>query len=70
MIGTQWPITETVVMQVDRKAAFAPRTRALAQDLTKVTGPCVGCPGCEGLCVALIEAMTLPDAILKKENRS
>ncbi|MFY9211140.1 MAG: hypothetical protein WAO69_08440 [Aestuariivita sp.] len=55
-------------MDTKRLAAHAPRTRALAQDLADLQGPCLGCPGCEGLCLALIEAVTLPDAILGKNT--
>lgn len=27
---------------------------------------CIGCPGCEGPCVAMVEAMTVPDIVLGK----
>ena len=27
---------------------------------------CMGCPGCTGPCLALIEVMTLPQAILRR----
>lgn len=59
------PSPETA-MDINRKAAFAPRTRALASELAMLQGPCVGCEGCEGMCKELIEAIVLPDAILKK----
>ena len=52
----------------DRKTAHAPRTEALAQKLVQTTGPCVGCPGCDGLCQALIDALTVPDAVLSKRG--
>ena len=53
-------------MTIKRLAAHAPRTRAVANDLAELSSPCIGCKGCEGLCLALIEAMTLPEAILSK----
>ena len=55
-------------MKTERLAAYAPRTRAVAEQVLDVQGPCLGCPGCQGLCIALVEAMTLPDAILSKGN--
>lgn len=57
-------------MKIDRFAAFAPRTRALASDLAILQGPCVGCTDCEGLCRDLIDALVLPDAVLKKGKTS
>jgi hypothetical protein len=53
-------------MTTDRKTGYAPKTRALADDIARLQGPCVGCEGCEGLCMALIEAMVLPDLILSR----
>lgn len=54
-------------MTIDRKIAYAPRTNALVAEVAAVPG-CVGCKGCKGLCAALIEAMTLPDAVLRKAS--
>ncbi len=56
-------------MKIDRLAAFAPRTRALATDLALLKGPCVGCPGCDGLCRELIDMLVLPEAVLKKGHK-
>jgi len=53
-------------MKTERLAAYAPRTRAVAETLAELHGPCLGCKGCQGLCTALVEAMTLPDAVLSK----
>lgn len=52
-------------MQVKREYGFAPRTRALAGEVAALSGGCVGCKDCNGLCEALLEALTLPDMILK-----
>ncbi|WP_172677013.1 hypothetical protein [Aestuariivita boseongensis] len=53
-------------MKTERLAAYAPRTRAVAETIAELQGPCLGCKGCQGLCIALVEAMTLPDAILSR----
>jgi hypothetical protein len=53
-------------MKMDRKIGYAPKVTAIAKELTKLQGPCIGCPGCTGLCVALIDALTVPDVILAK----
>lgn len=52
-------------MQAQRQIGHAPQSRALARDVAALNGPCIGCDGCEGLCQALLEAMFLPDLILK-----
>ncbi|MFC6639497.1 hypothetical protein [Sulfitobacter sediminilitoris] len=52
-------------MQLQRKIAYAPRSRALAKDLSQLPGPCVGCEGCQGVCAALIDAMLLPEIVLR-----
>lgn len=55
-------------MKIDRLVAFAPRTQSLASDLAMLQGPCVGCDGCMGMCRELIDALVLPDVILKKDR--
>ena len=52
-------------MQLHRTIGHAPRTQALARDLERLQGPCVGCAGCQGICAALFDAMLVPDLILK-----
>lgn len=52
-------------MQMQQSQAHAPKVEALWDRLTTLRGPCIGCKGCEGVCAELIEALTLPDAILK-----
>ncbi len=54
-------------MQIRRDIAHAPRARALSRQLANLQGGCVGCDGCTGLCTALLEALTLPDLILKEK---
>jgi len=57
-------------MKTDRLAAYAPRTRAVAETLGDLHGPCLGCADCRGLCVALVEAVTLPEAVLSKGGQA
>jgi hypothetical protein len=52
-------------MQIERVAGFAPRTRALAEELVPLNAPCIGCKDCAGICHALLDLMNLPDLILK-----
>ncbi len=51
-----------------RTVGHAPRTQALAQQTQAMTGPCIGCTGCQGICQALFDAMLLPDLILKERH--
>ncbi len=51
-------------MMIDRKTGHAPRAEALAREIAGLREPCVGCPGCTGLCPALIEALVLPDLLV------
>lgn len=52
-------------MDIDRVAGFAPKTRALAESLAHLNGPCIGCKDCLGLCQSLIDLMQLPELVLK-----
>lgn len=51
---------------VSRKVGHAPQTRALGRRLGALPGPCVGCRDCQGLCRALIEALTVPETVLRR----
>lgn len=51
-------------MDIKLDIGRAPRTTALAQQIATMRGGCVGCDECRGICPALIEAMTLPGAVL------
>lgn len=55
-------------MKIDREIGSAPKTVQLGQQIASMREPCVGCEGCKGLCAALIEMVTLPDAILDRER--
>ena len=53
-------------MEIDRKQGHAPKTTAVAVTLAGMTQPCVGCTGCQGMCQALIDAITLPEIVLSR----
>ena len=55
-------------MQIKRSKAETPKANALATELSGLYGPCVGCSDCSGLCTALIDALILPDVILRKKR--
>ena len=52
-------------MQIDRHIGHKPNMSALGDELAALRGRCIGCTGCKGTCAALIEALTLPDHVLK-----
>ncbi len=56
-------------MTTHRMAGHAPRVAAMAEDLGRI-GACIGCEDCRGLCAALIEALSLPGAVLGGQGRS
>ncbi|MFW2541953.1 hypothetical protein ACN2XU_04870 [Primorskyibacter sp. 2E107] len=55
-------------MHSERKIGHAPRTTAIGQQIIAMQGPCIGCKGCQGLCEALIEALSVPDVILNRDG--
>lgn len=55
-------------MRIDRTIGHAPRTEAIGQQLIAVGGRCVDCPDCQGLCRELIDALAVPDAVLKGKD--
>ncbi|NRB20049.1 MAG: hypothetical protein HRU33_21515 [Rhodobacteraceae bacterium] len=57
-------------MKIRRYRAATPRIEHLAQQVSSLQGPCIGCQNCTGLCLALIEALTVPDIILNKAIES
>lgn len=53
-------------MEVEQRIAHAPKSLAARRVINTEMRECIGCTQCHGLCAELIEALTLPDAILKK----
>jgi hypothetical protein len=51
-------------MIMDQTAAPVTRINEFAMTASR----CMGCPGCVGPCLALIELMTLPNAILRRSK--
>jgi len=52
-------------MQMEQKGGHAPRSETVAQDLVSLKGPCIDCETCKGVCVELIEVMTVPNIVLR-----
>lgn len=53
-------------MEVTRKTGDSPRSTELARKIAQTQATCIGCTGCKGLCHVLIEALTVPDTVLKR----
>jgi len=53
------------LMERKRKIANTPRMRTVVEQVQSLRGPCVGCKECRGVCDALIDAVVLPDLILR-----
>ena len=51
-------------MMIARKAGYAPRTVALGHEILDLP-QCVECLECDGLCQELMEALTLPDIVVR-----
>ena len=51
-------------MLINRDKASTERSEEVAAEVSTLP-MCVGCTNCRGVCAALIEAMTVPDAILR-----
>lgn len=55
-------------MDIHREIAPTVNTTKVGRELADLTGPCVGCTTCRGVCLELIEALTLPDILLRRER--
>lgn len=51
-------------MEIQLDVGKAPKTTALAQEISAMRSGCVGCEDCRGLCHELIEAVYLPGVVL------
>ena len=63
-------VSEYPVMMISRSQPASQNVSVLAQQLSGLNGPCVGCTQCDGLCAALIDALTLPEVILSRKRES
>lgn len=52
-------------MDIDRSLPRNDHSQKLVTQLNEIYGPCVGCKECDGLCQALIDALMLPDMIVR-----
>lgn len=55
-------------MKIERSKPSSRNTEVLHQRLNQLYGPCIHCQECHGMCPSLIEALVLPDLIVKKED--
>ncbi len=53
-------------MDITRSPSETHRTSQIGQIVTNLNGPCVGCSECRGICKALIDAVTLPEILLRR----
>tara|TARA_R110002020_G_scaffold370688_2_gene582303 strand:- start:6543 stop:6827 length:285 start_codon:yes stop_codon:yes gene_type:complete len=61
---------EATEMEIARQPTPRTRTNTLSRQLSTIHGPCIDCPGCNGTCLALLDALTVPDAVLRRSARS
>ncbi len=54
-------------MQISQRVRHAPKTELLAEQLYEVRNSCIGCERCDGVCLALVEVLSLPEAIVPKK---
>ncbi len=55
-------------MDITRSPSDTRRTLQVGQIVTELNGPCVGCSECRGICQALIDAVTLPEVLLRRNS--
>lgn len=55
-------------MTISRSQPTTLHSTALAQEMSKLQGPCIGCRDCLGLCRALIDALVVPDVVLSRKR--
>ena len=56
-------------MQVGRKVGHAPLVTSMAKQIAELRSACVGCKDCRGICHALIETLSLPEAVLDEKTK-
>jgi hypothetical protein len=57
-----------MTLTITRSRGGTWRSEALAAELADMAGPCLGCENCRGLCAELIEAIVLPNVILRRQG--
>ena len=57
-------------MQIDRHVGHAPRSEEIGRELVALDGPCIGCKNCKGMCAALMQLLSLPEAVLHPGGRA
>ncbi|QEW18082.1 hypothetical protein LA6_000239 [Marinibacterium anthonyi] len=56
-------------MNIDRTRPPTARLKELSRKLDEIYGPCLACEDCTGICAALIDALMLPDVIVRPARR-
>lgn len=55
-------------MNINRTQARTLQVTALARDVSRLHGQCVGCKDCRGVCQTLMDALVLPGIILAERR--
>ena len=55
-------------MKIDRSFPPSPHSKELLSKLNEIYGPCLACKDCRGFCAELIEALMLPEFIVKDDR--
>ncbi len=55
-------------MQIERRVMESPEAARVGQAIAGIKGPCIGCTSCRGLCQALIDMASLPEAVLNRDR--
>lgn len=56
-------------MIIDRSRPPTARLKELSCKLDEIYGPCLACEECTGICASLIDALMLPDMIVRSDRR-
>ncbi|WP_137701505.1 hypothetical protein [Marimonas lutisalis] len=57
-------------MNITRSRGETRHSKAIADRVARLGVPCVGCTNCRGLCKELIEAMIVPEVVLKSKRET
>ncbi|MEX0338311.1 MAG: hypothetical protein AB3N11_04645 [Arenibacterium sp.] len=57
-------------MNIVRSKPATPHTTNLSIQLNQMSGHCVGCSDCNGLCAELLDALMIPDIVLAKKRET
>lgn len=55
-------------MKIEREVGRDQNSALIAQQIEAISGPCIGCKDCQGLCVELIDAVLVPGLVIRKNR--